>query len=267
MIALETGAGRPLIALHGFGVDHRIMLPLEQMTSGMPWRRIYIDLPWTHAAAATTTVSSAREVAAGVLAEIDEHLQGEAFAVIGNSFGGMLARFVAHERRPHVLGVATLAGVVQPDHGLRSVPPRTVLVSDPATLERAGADRDAFLEQSVLQDDASLSSFRRFVLPGLRGADDAVMDRIAKDYALDDLPERTHPEPFAAPALHLFGRQDDVVGFEDGLALRAHYPRGSFVVVDGAGHNVHLERPELTRAAVRDWLDRMDREAASRPGP
>ncbi len=138
MIALETGAGRPLIALHGFGVDHRIMLPLEQMTSGMPWRRIYIDLPWTPAA--TATASSAREVAAGVLAEIDEHLKGEPFAVIGN--------------------------------------------------------------------------------------------------------------------------QDDVVGYEDGLALRAHDPRGSFVVVDGAGHNVHLERPELTGAAVRDWLDRMDGEAA-----
>ncbi|SDO39007.1 Pimeloyl-ACP methyl ester carboxylesterase [Microbacterium sp. ru370.1] len=267
MIALETGTGRPLIALHGFGVDHRIMLPLEQMTSGMPWRRIYIDLPWTHLAAATTTVSSAREVAAGVLAEIDAHLQGESFAVIGNSFGGMLARFVAHERRERVVGVATLAGVVEADHVSRTVPPRTVLVSDPAALERAGADRDAFTEQSVLQNVASLDSFRRFVLPGLRGADDAVMERIAKDYALDDLPERTHPEPFAAPALHLFGRQDHVVGYEDGLSLRAHYPRGSFVVVDGAGHNVHLERPELTRAAVRDWLDRMDAETAAPPAP
>lgn len=265
MIALETGAGRPLIALHGFGVDHRIMLPLEQMTSGMPWRRIYIDLPW--APGATATASSAREVAAGVLAEIDEHLKDEPFAVIGNSFGGMLARFVAHERREQALGVATLAGVVEADHGARTLPPRTVLFSDPVTLERAGADRDAFAEQSVIQDAASLDAFRRFVLPGLRDAEDAVMERIAEDYALDDLPERTHPDPFTAPALHLFGRQDDVVGYEDGLALRAHYPRGSFVVVDGAGHNVHLERPELTGAAVRDWLDRIDGEAAPRPTP
>ncbi|MDQ1176617.1 alpha/beta fold hydrolase [Microbacterium sp. SORGH_AS_0421] len=265
MIALETGSGRPLIALHGFGVDHRIMLPLEQMTDGMPWRRIYIDLPWTEAAAATATASSTREVATALLEEIDGHLGDEPFAVIGNSFGGMLARHVAHERRQRVLGVATLAGVVEAKHTARTVPERTVLWADPHVLRRAGADRDAFTEVSVIQDAASLDAFRRYVLPGLRGADATVMDRIAGDYSLDALPENAHPEPFTAPALHLFGRQDDVVGFEDGLALRDHYPRGSFVVVDGAGHNVHLERPGITGVAVRDWLDRMDLEATPKP--
>lgn len=83
----------------------------------------------------------------------------------------------------------------------------------------------------------------------------------AANYALDAVPEECHPEPFTAPALHLFGRQDDVVGYEDGLALRDHYPRGSFVVLDAAGHNVHLEQPDITAALVRDWLARIDRES------
>ena len=261
MIALETGTGRPLVALHGFGVDHRIMLPLEDMTGGMPWRRVYVDLPWAVTAAPSPTASSTREVADGLLEEIDRHLGDEPFAVIGNSYGGMLARFVAHERRDRILGVATLAGVVQAEHAARTVPERTVLRSDPAAAARAGADSEAFAELSVIQDAASLESFRRYVLPGLRGADADVMARIASDYALDALPETTSPAPFTAPALHLFGRQDHVVGFEDGLALRAHYPRGSFVVIDGGGHNVHLESPGLTAAAVRDWLNRIDAEA------
>ena len=38
-----------------------------------------------------------------------------------------------------------------------------------------------------------------------------------------------------------------------------HYPRGSFVVLDAAGHNVHLEQPEVTGALFREWLARMDR--------
>ncbi len=85
---------------------------------------VFLDLPWAEAAAATATAKSAVDVADEVLADIDDHLGDEPFAVIGNSFGGMIARHVAHERRDRVLGVATLAGVVQPAHADRAVPER-----------------------------------------------------------------------------------------------------------------------------------------------
>jgi pimeloyl-ACP methyl ester carboxylesterase len=259
VIARVLGSGRPLVALHGFGVDYRIMLPLADAVQDLPWRLVFLDLPWAETAAATATAKSAVDVAAGVLAEIDAHLGDEPFAVVGNSFGGMIARHVAHERRDHVLGVGTLAGVVHPAHADRAVPERTVLHTEPSVLEAAGDVREAFEEVSVIQDAAAFTAFERYVLPGLRGADPAVMDRIAADYALDAVPEERHPEAFTAPALHVFGRQDDVVGYEDGLALRDHYPRGSFVVLDGAGHNVHLEQPGITAALIRDWLARIDR--------
>jgi pimeloyl-ACP methyl ester carboxylesterase len=259
VIARVLGSGRPLVALHGFGVDHRIMLPLADAVQDLPWRMVFLDLPWAEAAAATATATSAVDVADEALADIDDYLGDEPFAVIGNSFGGMIARHVAHERRDHVLGIATLASVVQPAHADRAVPERMVLHTDPSVLEAAGVAREAFEEVSVIQDAAAFAAFERYVLPGLRGADTAVMDRIAADYALEAVPEERHPEPFTAPALHMFGRQDDVVGYEDGLALRDHYPRGSFVVLDGAGHNVHLEQPGITAALVRDWLARIDR--------
>ncbi|WP_323742876.1 alpha/beta hydrolase [Rathayibacter sp. VKM Ac-2878] len=243
--------------MHGFGVDHRIMLPLEQMTEHAPWRRVYLDLPWAEGVAGRSTASSAHEVAVGVLAEIDEHLGDEPFAIIGSSFGGMIARYVAHERRERVLGLATLASVVEPVHVDRDLPARTIVSSEAGVLERAGDARAAFEEVSVIQDAAAFAAFERYVLPGIRGADTTVMDRISADYALPALPELEHPEAFTAPTLHVFGRQDDVVGYEDGLRLRDHYPRGSFVVLDGAGHNVHLEQPEVTGAVIRDWLNRI----------
>ncbi|GGL07940.1 hydrolase [Curtobacterium luteum] len=234
------------------------MLPLADAVQDLPWRLVFLDLPWAEAAAVTATATSAVDVAAEVLADIDDHLGDEPFAVIGNSFGGMIARHIAHERRDHVLGIATLASVVHAAHADRAVPERTVLDTEPSVLEAAGDARAAFEEVSVIQDAATYAAFERYVLPGLRGAHPAVMNRIAADYALDALPEERHPEPFTAPALHLFGRQDDVVGYEDGLALRDHYPRGSFVILDGAGHNVHLEQPGITAALIRDWLARID---------
>lgn len=245
--------------LHGFGVDHRIMLPLEQMVGAAHWRRIYLDLPWA-AGVGPSDATSALDVAEGVLTTIDEHLEGEPFALVGNSFGAMIARWVAHERRDQVLGLATVAGLVEPDRTRRAVPPRTVLHADAAVLERAGDARTEFESVGVVQDVRSFEAFAEFVLPGLLSADATTMERIAADYALPAWPEVAHPEPFTAPSLHVCGRQDDVVGYDDALALRNHYPRGTYAVLDRAGHNLHLEQPEVTGALLRDWLARMDAE-------
>ncbi len=92
------------------------MLPLADAVQDLPWRMVFLDLPWAEGAAGSSTAASAVEVADEVLSEIDDHLGEEPFAVIGNSFGGMIARHVAHKRRDRVLGIATLAGVVQPAH-------------------------------------------------------------------------------------------------------------------------------------------------------
>jgi pimeloyl-ACP methyl ester carboxylesterase len=233
------------------------MLPLEEMIGDLPWRRLYLDLPWAEGSG-SSTATSALEVAQGVLDVIDSRLGDGSFAIIGNSFGGMIARHVAHERRERVLGLATLASVVEPDHGRRVLPPRTVLVREDGVLERAGEDAEDYDAVGVVQDDRTLTAFIRHVRPGLRGADQEMMERIAQDYGLPRVPESSRTDPFTAPSLHVLGRQDDVVGYEDGLALREHYPRGTYAVLDCAGHNVHLEQPETVGALLRDWLRRME---------
>lgn len=252
-----AGAGRPLVIIHGFGLDHRSLLPPESMIDQMPWRSVYVDLPWTEAAAGSSTATNSHQVAAKLLHEIDSYLDGESFAVLGHSYGGMLARHVAHPRRHHVLGLATIAGVIHPHHADRSVPPRTVLYRDETVLTHAGEGRETFEEGGVLQDAAACDAFAKYILPGIRGANADVMERISADYALP-LPEAENPEPITVPCLHVLGRQDDVVGYEDALQLREHYPRGSYVILDAAGHSIHLEQPDTIRSLIRDWLHRIN---------
>jgi pimeloyl-ACP methyl ester carboxylesterase len=266
VIARTSGSGRPIVIIHGFGVDHRIMLPLEETIGDRPWRRVYVDLPWAEGAP-PSDAASALQVASSVIDDVRSVLGEAPFAIIGNSFGTMIARYVAHELREQVLGLATLAGVFEPRHDARVVPPRQVLRVDEAVLDAAGDARSDFAEVSVVQDAASFAAFTEYVLPGLRGSDPAVIDRIAADYTLPAVPELAHPEPFTLPALHVFGRQDDVVGYEDGWRFRDHYPRGTYAVLDLAGHNVHLEQPQITTALIRDWLRRMDTDAASTHSP
>ncbi len=120
---------------------------------------------WAEGAAGTSTATSAVDVADEVLVEIDDHLGDEPFAVVGNSFGGMIARHVAHERRDQS-SASRHWRVSCIRHTLdRAVPERTVLHAEPSVLEAAGDARAAFEEVSVIQDAAAFVAFERYVLP------------------------------------------------------------------------------------------------------
>lgn len=139
VFAYEVGSGTRVVLLHGFGLDHRSLLPLESTfeRSGQ-WRRLYLDLPGATRSPADG-VGSSPEVADAVLTEIKERVGTEPFAILGNSYGGMIARYVAHELRSQVLGLATVAGVFVAPHAERAVPPRTVLRQEPQIESILGA--------------------------------------------------------------------------------------------------------------------------------
>ena len=55
------------------------------------------------------------------------------------------------------------------------------------------------------------------------------------------------------PVLLLVGEQDSKFGeIADGMCAR--FPHASLATIEGAGHTVHLEQPEMTAAVLIDWL-------------
>lgn len=260
MFAHETGTGTRVVLLHGFGLDHRSLLPLEPTfeRSGQ-WQRLYLDLPGATRSPAGK-VRSSQDVAAAVTEEIRERVGGEPFAILGNSFGGMIARYVAHELRQQVLGLATIAGVFIAQRGERAVPPRTVLTEDPRIVPLLGRALEQYREDAVVESTDDARAFLEYIVPGLDGADHRALDRIAEHYSLDREPEDAHPEPFVQPTLHITGRQDDVVGYTDAWNRLDHYPRASFAALDAAGHNILLEQRDLCSALVADWLARIQQD-------
>lgn len=257
----QVGSGTPVVLLHGFGLDHRSLLPLEAtFTRSGGWQRLYLDLPGATRTPAGA-VDGSQEVAEAVLEQIAALLGDTRFAVLGSSFGGMIARYVAHELRTQVLGLATLAGVfVAPRHD-RRVPARTVLHREPGTEPLLDGALEQYREDAVVESTADARAFIRHVLPGIEGADQRALERIAQRYSLDREPEDAHPEPFTRPTLHITGRQDDVVGYADAWARIEHYPRGTFAVLDAAGHNLLFEQADACSALVTDWLTRVRRDA------
>ncbi|MFG1909897.1 alpha/beta fold hydrolase [Kribbella sp. NPDC048928] len=248
------GAGTPVLALHGWSPDHRLMTGcLEPVFADLPgYRRLYPDLPGMGESPAGD-IDSSDGMMAAVRAFIDEHIGTEPFLLIGQSYGGYLARGLVAERPEQILGLGLLSPVGTLKHADRRLPEHVVLRTEPGVLESLREGED-FTDLAVVQSAAALAAYRSDVAPGLEVADEAALERIQRNWALSIGPESG--PPYVGPTLILCGRQDAVTGYEDQYDLLPHYPRATYAVLDVAGHNLQLEQPELLRALVKEWLRR-----------
>lgn len=258
---LRRGSGLPLLAIHGNGVDHRLLAALDpalEAAGGI--ERIYLDLPGFGATPARDGDGGLPDLAAWLVAQVPELIGDRPFALLGSSLGGLLARHVRAAFPEQVAGIALLAPVVDPDRSRRTLPAFEVVERDEALLDSlTDEDRDLFTEMTARQTRESWDLFARAVLPGIRAADQAAMDRLGRRYALEREPEAEGWQ-FDGPCLMVAGREDHVVGWEDQTALvRDHYPAASVAVLAGAGHNVHIDRPGPVAALVRAWAEDLPR--------
>jgi len=256
---VEIGAGTPVLALHGWTPDHHLMLGcLEPIFTARPgYRRLYPDLPGMGKSPAPPSIASTDDVLAAVASFVATTIGDEPFLLVGESYGGYLARGLTRLLGDQVRGLALVCPIgVNVEHATRNVPPRQVLRPSPELL--AGLDPEEaadFAEIAVVQTQETLRRFMAEIVVGLRAADPVAMARIRENWVLSTDPESG--DPYSRPALIVTGRQDDAVGYVDQWALLPHYPRATFAVLDVAGHNLQFEQPALFEALMSDWLDRV----------
>jgi len=262
------GEGTPLLALHGWTPDHRLMTGcLEPIFAERPgYRRVYPDLPGMGRTPAPASVASADDIVDALLGFVEEQFGGEPFLLAGESYGGYLARAIVHARPRQVLGLLLICPPgIELDRDKRNVPPRTVLREDPELVAGLSAEEAAhFTEGTVVQSPETLRRFREDIGSGIALADEKAMERIQENWTL-----RVDPESgpaYERPTLVLTGRQDWAVGYAEQYSLLAHYPRATFVVLDRAGHNLQIEQPTLFGALVLEWLDRVGDSRAESMG-
>jgi pimeloyl-ACP methyl ester carboxylesterase len=253
---VSYGNGVPVLALHGWTADHGLMTGcLEPIFAELPgYRRIYPDLPAMGQTPAGD-IDSSDGILAAVNDFIDEQLGTEPFLLIGESYGGYLARALVRERPTQVLGLNLICPigtiVVNED---RHLPEHAVLRTEPGVLESLTEGED-FTELAVVQTADALAAYRKDVAPGLALADMAALDRILKKRVLSIDPDSG--PAYLGPTLIMCGRQDAVVGYEDTYVLLPHFPRATFAVLDVAGHNLQIEQPALFGSLIREWLERI----------
>lgn len=258
---IRKGSGLPVVAVHGNGVDHRLLLPLDpelEAVGGL--ERFYFDLPGFGDLPALAGRGGLQDLADWLVVQVRNIVGTRPCALLANSLGGLLARHVRAELGEQVAGLALIAPVVDPDPAKRRLSVFEVRERDDSLLDLLDpVDRDEFTRMSVRQTAQSWDLFQSYALPGIRAADSQAMARLGARYALDCDPD-VRAGVFLGPTTVITGKQDHVVGFEDQFDLaRSWYPRATYCAIDGAGHNVHIDQPETVHELVRRWAADLSR--------
>jgi len=252
------GEGIPILMIHGWSVDHRLMKgcmePVFQ-TIDTSWKRIYFDLPGMGQTKGETWITSSDQMLDLILDFIDTVIPNQHFIVAGESYGGYLARGIINKRFSIVDGLLLICPSVGQDGAQFQILEKDDTLLNSLTEE----DRKYFEAEgiNVKQNKRVWARYKEEVLPGLKIADYSFLKSLQGqiNFNVDTL-----EKPYMKPTLMLAGRQDSVVGYHNLWHIIELYPRASFVILDKAGHALQIEQEVLFTETVKEWLDRVTAE-------
>ncbi|HET6311768.1 MAG TPA: SCP2 sterol-binding domain-containing protein [Candidatus Nitrosotalea sp.] len=260
----EAGTGTPLLVLDGWGYSgHLTMIGSEPVyESRTGWRRLYPELPGHGKTPMPTWLKAPDDMLDALLEFMEAVAPGEQFAVTGASWGAYLALGLLH-RRPN-----QLVGMMLDIPGLGRLggdtPTKQVIRRDPEFAAALQPGEEWMGHVLVVQTRAMVDTLRALMAywtpldpafaPTLQG----------KSFSFD---AHILSEPFTAPTLFVTGRQDHLAGYKDAWSILDSFPRGTFAVLDRAGHLLDFEQPVLQKALINEWLDRIEEYTTQKSQP
>lgn len=244
------GSGEPLIVLHGLLGSHQNLLPASRKFA--EHFHVFAVDQRNHGHSPHHDEMSHELMAADVVRFMDGH-RIESAHVLGHSMGGKTAMHLAlhHSTRVNKLVVADMSPRAYGPrfakllHALRELRPERF---------KTRHEADQALAPSVPEE-----SLRQFLLKNLMPGEHGGyrwrihLEGIATNY--DRLRDAVHSaSPFTGEALFVLGGKSDYVGEADKTEIHRLFPSAQFTSIAGAGHWVHVEKPEEFAAAVMDFL-------------
>jgi len=237
---MEAGHGVPLVHLHGAGGLR--LTPGHDLLSRQ-FRMIAFEMPGFGQSPDNTRTQNMPELAA-TMAKAVEKLGIASFNLMGTSFGGKTALWLALQQRERVLALVLEAPAAIRREG--AAPPS----GSPEEMARRLYAHPERLPPMPAPDPAVQAKTRKLVAR-LRGPDrDADLEPQLRD--------------LATPTLVLFGTVDRVIPPEMGHLYKELMPNCHLVFVYDAGHAISTDRPEAFTEVVTDFLERHEAFVISR---
>ncbi len=255
-----AGTGRLFLMVHGFAVDHTMMeAVLEPFfeKSGGSCKRVYIDLP----AMGMSDPPGDRDYAdrtCRILARfMDEVFPGEQYGIIAHSYGAYLTRRLLYEQPEKITGAFFIAPVVFPMKEDRTIAEFEKLSSLPRLEKEDPKIYKAYSETAAVETLWGWECYRETIYPVLKRRNRENLRFYQNQGYSFSLDINSCDHIYNGPVLFLMGRQDQVTGYEDPLILKKDFPRGDFIILDGAGHYLFYEQYPLFCNLLGHWLDRI----------
>jgi 2-succinyl-6-hydroxy-2,4-cyclohexadiene-1-carboxylate synthase len=244
LFAEEVGKGRPVVAVHGFTQTHQSWLPMAQQL-GRDHHFILVDAPG-HGGSDQVRADLWR--GADLLGQV-----GGRAGYLGYSMGARLCLHLAVQRPELVASLVLVGGhpgIVDPiERSLRHA-------SDEALARRVETEGvaafvDWWLQQPLFSTlDVSAAGRQQRLANSAPGLASSL--RLAGTGSQEPLWDRL-PE-LAMPVLLVAGERDAKFTSLGRDAARAIGSNAQLVLIPGAGHACHLERPDAFGAVLAEFL-------------
>jgi pimeloyl-ACP methyl ester carboxylesterase len=253
---LENGSGAPLLYLHGFADVHSVKeswLPFHEQLA----KQARVIAP-AHPGCAQTDENKDIETIEDVVfhyLEVLDALKLTRFDLVGACVGGWIAAELAvrHPEKIHRLVLIGAAGLfiegaligdvfmnAQPEYGSSYASLRQMLFSaadHPVALELFPDGKGELEDELRRYQMLRLSSRIGFKPPYFY------------NYTLKN---RLHR--ISSPALVIWGEHDHMVPPVHGDTYKERIPGAKLAIVSGAGHSVHVEKPNESAELIRELL-------------
>ena len=239
----RVGEGPALLLVHGSGGDHTVW---GHQLQGLKTHFTVAALDLNgHGKSAHRDGDALTEYAADVQAVMDQLERPT--VVIGHSLGGAVAQTLALQRPSSLRGIGLIA-----TGGKLRVHPDLL-----ATIDRDLDEAADVLAQWLFSESAS-DDLREKARTQMKANGQAELARDFRACDAFNLLDRLHQ--IDAPALVIVGEQDRMTPMKYSEHLREAIPNAYLRVIEGAGHMVMLERPDVLNDAITDFMDQLEEE-------
>ena len=260
----EVGSGRPVVFVHGVGVNGLLWRGVAPRVADAGYRCIAPDWPLgAHSVPLHPSADLSLPGLAGIVADFLEELALEDVVVVANDTGGAVAQWLVGHRASRV-GALVLTSC----DAFERFPPRPQLYLKPAArvpgalwlVAQAArfrwAQRTPFAYGWTTREPMPPDVMEAFTtpvreVPGVRRDLARLLRAVDTRYTFEAAEAL---RSFDKPALVVWAEEDKLFPREHGQRLAELLPRGRFELMPGSRTFVPMEQPERLAARIVDFL-------------